>query len=389
MARRSNRLRIALVLFPPQGPLMAETLHGILAYARHIGRWDLHPQVFSQRGIMELGQWRPDGIIAQVSPGYHLGLYQPLQCPLVEVYPGEPSGLPSVQVDDRAVGREAGRFFLSRRYRHVAYCGMTGRTWSAQRAAGLAEVLTEAGLELAGQYDFPLLWAKADVSREGDAPSEVSAWLAGLARPVAVVCGNDNLAVWLSEICAVLGLGIPEDVALMGADNDAILCQIPRVPLSSVPMPAWQIGYHSAELLASLMAGQAPPPTPVMLEPPPAVIRQSSDLFAVDDAEVRSALAFIRANLGRALRVADVVAATRLGRRALEQRFRAALGRTIRTEVERLNVERARDMLVSTDLKIEQVADNCGFADARRFGLAFRRLYRLTPRDFRHRHRRH
>jgi LacI family transcriptional regulator len=220
----------------------------------------------------------------------------------------------------------------------------------------------------------------------------VARWLTLLHKPVGVLAPNDVWAYQLLEVCRQKALRVPDDVALVGVDNDDLLCGLARPPLTSVATPAERVGYEAAALLDRLMAspGRADGAPPLPPLPPLGVVaRQSTDVLMVDDPAVAAAVRFIRERACTPIGVEDLLRAVPLPRRTLERRFRAALGRGPGEEIRRTRVERARYLLGASRSSMGEVARAAGFADAKHFCVAFRRHTGQSPssyrREFRHR----
>jgi LacI family transcriptional regulator len=209
-------------------------------------------------------------------------------------------------------------------------------------------------------------------------------WLDGLTRPVGIFAFNDECALELEDHVRVSGRRIPEDVAILGADNAETLCEMAHPPLSSVDLGFEEMGRHAAEILDRWLAGKVPPREPVLLPPLYVVTRQSTDLVAVSDTAVAQAVAFIKEHAREPLRVGDLLKVVPVSRRELEKRFRAHLGRTIRGEIERARFERAKVLLLGTSLPMATVAERSGFASPQHFCKVFRRAFGQTPTQFRH-----
>ena len=193
----------------------------------------------------------------------------------------------------------------------------------------------------------------------------------------------DFLGLQLSEACREAGLRIPEDVAIVGMGNDDLLCDFARPSLSSVAVASEQIGHEAAALLDRLMNGHSPPPQPILVPPPGVVARQSSDVLAIDDHDVATALRFIRDASHKPIRVDDLLNAIPVSRRMLERKFRKVLRRGISEEIRRVHIERARRLLAGTDLAISAIAFNSGFSNASHLSIVFRQETGLTPTAFR------
>ena len=193
----------------------------------------------------------------------------------------------------------------------------------------------------------------------------------------------DGVARRLAATCRSMDLNVPEEVAILGVNDDEFECVVARPNLSSIAIPARRIGYDAAALLENLMAGEPRPQSDITLQPLGVISRRSTEAEATEDEIVRTALRYIRANYREPIRVDDVADAAGRPRRTLERRFRRALDRTVLDEITRRRIETARRLLVETDLDIGGVAKRSGFSDARRMAVVFRERLGRTPSDFR------
>jgi LacI family transcriptional regulator len=183
-------------------------------------------------------------------------------------------------------------------------------------------------------------------------------------------------------------LNVPDDVAVIGVDNDANLCNLCTPPLSSIDTNPSLVGYEAAALLMRLVNGEKPRKKPILLGAPRGLVRrQSTDLLAVNDAEVVKALQFIRERACDGIRVGDVIAQTRHSPSTLERRIKAFLGRSIKSEITRVRLERAKLFLQETNLEVAQIARRTGFSELKRLSEVFRRSEGTTPTVYRRRFR--
>jgi LacI family transcriptional regulator len=208
-------------------------------------------------------------------------------------------------------------------------------------------------------------------------------WLQKLPKPIGILASHDIQGVQLSEYCNQLQLRVPDEVSIVGVDDDDLLCELARPSLSSVALPSERIGYQAAMLLFSLLHSKRRKTEAIVLPPGGVVVRQSSDLLSIPDPDVAEALRYIRSNCGRPIQVTDVLHAVSVSRRGLERRFRKCLNRSIFEEINRNHVERARQMLISTNHSMASIADKSGFRDSRHFSILFRKLMGATPTMYR------
>jgi LacI family transcriptional regulator len=208
-------------------------------------------------------------------------------------------------------------------------------------------------------------------------------WLASLPKPAAVFCINDALGVWVCDLCRRIKVHIPEEVAVLGADDDNLFCGMANPHLSSVLVPSEQVGYEAARLLDNMICGGKAPQRPVLLLPTGVATRQSTDVMAIDDHRVAEAVRYIRKNACHGIRVDNVMTAVSLPRRTLEKRFRKAVNRSPFAEIRRVQIERVKMLLAQTDKTLETIAPGCGFDGVTRMNMAFKQATDMTPGAYR------
>jgi LacI family transcriptional regulator len=267
----------------------------------------------------------------------------------------------------------------------LAFVGYPVHDFSVERQRGFTEFAEQNGisvssfLEQTRRIEEPNgLWKWNDGLQK---------WIHDLPKPIGILASHDIQGVQLSEYCNQLQLRVPDQVAIVGVDDDDLLCELSRPSLSSVALPAERIGYHAALLLDDLLHTKRRKRESVVLQPGGVVVRESSDLQSTPDSDVSHALRFIRSQSSRPIQVSDVLAAVPVSRRGLERRFRKSLNRSIFEEINRNHVERARQMLISTNHSMAAIAEKCGFRDSRHFSILFRKFMGATPTAYRNRFR--
>jgi LacI family transcriptional regulator len=215
----------------------------------------------------------------------------------------------------------------------------------------------------------------------------IKKWIADLPRPVGILAGCDGWGNILSTCARSLGLRVPEDVAIVGVDDEWTTCEITDPPLSSVAIPWELIGRTAAQLAGDAVAGRTTAHRPTMVQPLGVTARRSSDVLAVADPDVAAALATILAHAGRPLTVSQILRAIPTTQRHLEQQFKKVVGRKMIDEIRRVHVEHAKRLLSGTDLPMPMVARKSGFSSSSKLGIAFRRETETTPTEFRRRYR--
>lgn len=296
-----------------------------------------------------------------------------------------PTRVSEIRPDSHKAGRMAAEHLLDGGFRSFGYCGFAGRAWSERREQGFRERLEEAGFTCHA-YRPAKRKSKSPIPWRQEC-GEVVAWLRGLPKPVGIMTCNDIRGRQVLEASTLGDMHVPHQVAVVGADDDQLLCDLSNPSLSSVAFNARQGGYQAAELLDGLMFGRLKRPQRIDVEPMWVAARQSTDVVAVEDPDVAMALRFIRENARRPIGVNEVVAQVSLSRRALEIRFQRAVGRPIRVEIERVRLAWARQLLVETDLPTAKIAELAGFSSYGYANKVFRREMGEPPARYRRRHR--
>ena len=374
--------RIALLMSQDAG-FHRQVLLGVRAYADHEKQWMMHNASPTQGVLKPLTEWNPHGIIACLDNADIARSLLKLGKPIIDtgcILKG--LRVPTIEVDHAAIARLATEHFVARGYQNFGYLGSRKANYSRWRLASFRESLLEAGHDLTPchiEY-HPHLSEKASWKNVN---TKVRQWLGKLAKPAAVLADHDLAAFDLANMCQILGLHVPNDVAILGVDNDELVCKLAFPPLSSVAIPAEQIGFEAAKLLDRIMAGEKISHETIFIPPVRVVTRHSTSIFAIDEPIVTGALHYIRNNLAAPLRVGDIADKLVVSRRVLEQKFRSLLGRSLLDEIHRVRVEHAKELLATTELLISEVAKQSGFSTPQRMATVFRKLVGDSPGDYR------
>ncbi len=361
-------------------------LRGVCQFARTHNQWNL---CYAENAPEEFGRFiqqvKPEGIVAHVSSLAIQRILARTGAMIVNVSSYLPSpGVPSVMVDNLAIGRLAANHLLEGGFRRAAFVGYPGVHFSDLRLEGFFR-----HFQTQGQVPFsypPLGLASKDFKYTAE-NKDLCKWLRALVKPVGIFCCNDGLAFNLADACRALNIRVPDDVALLGADNSEIVCELSHPPLSSVRISRERTGYLAAELLYDLMKGKPPPKAPLLLPPEGIVKRQSSDILAIEDEDLVLAMKFIREHAHCPISVDDILRKVSISRRLLEQKFRTWLNKTPLDEIQRVHLERAKHLLTDTDQNLIQVAQASGFNSSERLSVVFKQREKMTPGEFRQRSR--
>jgi len=287
-----------------------------------------------------------------------------------------------VCLDDVLIGAMAAEHLMECRLQSFAYYGVYGMH-SSNRYTGFSQTLANKGYSCVRcPVGFPGFFQ----NQQEHWPSLV-AWLRSLPKPVGILTVDDAAAHDLAGACRSGDLGVPEHIAILGVNNDDLLCESASTPLSSVDCDFTRVGYGAARMLDRLMHGEklSDAERHVRLAPVRIVKRQSTDVLAVDDPDVADALRYIREHACDPCSVDDVLRHVPTGRRRLERQFSRKLGYTPGMEILRVQIETAKQLLVHPELKLPEISRRCGFADAATFSRAFTRVTKTSPGVYRRR----
>ncbi len=369
-----DRKRVALIV---ETSLASgrEILRGIARYAHEIDRWHLF---HAARGLQEavpgwLRGWDGDGVIARVHSEELVGALRDVEAPVVDVLGQVPRcGFPLVHVDDERIAFEAARHLRDRDFRSFAFFGIEGENWSERRREGFRQAC--------GRRTAILETPRGEAEASEKSVAQLRAWLRELPKPVGVMVASDQRGLLLLEACRSEGIAVPEQVAVVGVDNDVTLCDISSPPLTSIRAGHFRVGYEAARLLDGLMTDSVKEPKqPVFVPPTGVVIRGSSDTLAIDDPAVALGVRFLREHLSEPVTNDLVARAAGISRTLFQQRFREAMGKTVREYLTEQRLRRAKGLIENSDLTLADIAQRCGFKHQEYLGDVFRKHFGITP----------
>ena len=382
--RMSPAKRVAVVIYT-RFEENQTILRGIANYERTHGPWIafVDDQAVSATDPTWLFQKEWDGVICGPTTAAIATKCRQRRIPLVDLSdrPDRHAGAPKIRPDNVGVGHTGAEHFFDKGFRHFGFCGFANTSWAQERRAGFVEAVKLAGYTCdVLETDYP---GKVAPDWSSAQETEIIAWLRRLPRPVAVMACNDLRAIQIIHACQHAGIVVPEEVAVLGANNESSRCELCHPPLSSVAINAHRIGYRAAELLSDSMAGRAVPTKEELVEPLHIVTRRSTDVLAIDDPKVALALNFIREHACSGLQVDAVVKHVHVSRSILERRFRRFLGRSPQAEIRHAQIQRAKQLLAETDRSIAEIAELTAFEYPEYLCVVFKRLVGQTPREYR------
>ena len=362
---------------------------GIVAYAQAHGPWIFHEEspayvqtLTRRQRLRNMRRWKAQGAIVlqgRFAEAESLGIPTVVS---IETRQLKQSYV-QVRCANEEIGRLGARTLSGLGLRHFAYCGLQGLEFSDNRRIGFMREIQQAGHAAAvyssSSRDLGNSWYTEE--------RQLARWLSALPKPLGLMACNDDRARMVAEICRMQKIHVPNDVAILGVDNDEQVCRSAHPPLSSIALATERGGYESAALLARLMAGRTPANRVVTVHPTQVVPRQSTDILAIEDPAMVRALRFIRENSNTGLQVADIVATAGLSRRALQSRFKHYLGRTPMEEIHRCRADHIARLLVGTNMTVGEIAAASGFELDAHVARFFSRQTGMTPLVYRRRNR--
>jgi len=359
-------------------------LRGIHAYVREHQQWSIF---FPEQGRGDappksLKSWRGQGMIARIENPRIARAIHAKGLPTVDVSAAclLPE-LPCVETDNEAVARTAFEHLRQRGFKSLAYCGDDRFQWSRERAQWFARLAREAACECSC---FPQAERGAARTAAGETDDKrLIAWIRKLAKPCGMMACYDIRGWQVLQACRRIGVAVPDEVAVVGVDNDDLLCNLSEPPLSSVILNPQSSGYLAASLLDEMMAGNPIAGGIRRIKPTSIVTRQSSDVLAIADPEVSQALRFIREHAADGIKVDDVLRAVPVSRRILEARFKKLLGHTPHDEILRIQLQRVKQLLEETDLPLRVIAERAGFKHVEYLSAVFKQHVGCPPSEYR------
>ena len=350
-----------------------EVIQGVMAFCHLNPHWviSVDPKLWLYDGELEPDTWDVDGLIIQVHNDDLADRVRRSGTPTINVanMDAPTQQIPTIVPDDRAVGKLAGDYLLSLGFKHFGFVAHGVYEFSKLRGDAYREVMAAAG------HTIFEIDTKVD---------DLKNWLPSLPKPIALFCCNDAWAHRVLTAARRCQLRVPDQVAVLGVDDDELLNTVGSLPMSSIAIPASKIGFEAARMLEAALNG-TPIPMHTTLPPISVVARATTKIANDQHPEVADALNFIRLNVSKALQVDDVADHLSISRRSLERRFQTALGRSVASEIRRAHVERAQQLLTNTGMSVEDIAIASGFANATMLGVHFRRYLNESPTAFRRR----
>ncbi len=363
-------------------------LQGIVNYSKEHGPWFFsrmplyYREVYGEKKVVEWAKkWKVDAIIAQLSDVDVKTLRGSGIPVIVQNYANRYSGVSNITGDYFSTGVMAADFFLKKGFYHFAFYGNTDTVWSRERASGYKETLENHGFNLHTYYNN-----REHKEQWNFNPEELSKWLISLPKPLALFACDDYFALQIVETCKTYNIDVPNEIAILGVDNDKLLCMISDPPLSSISLDVESGGYEAGRLLHLLMDKKIEEPYDIVITPVWIECRESTEKYAVKDIHVKKVMEFIEQHYSQPISVKSMLDIVPLSRRVLEKKFKKEVGLPVYQYMQYFRVEKFTELLVQSDKPLAEIAMLCGFEDYKNVSRIFSKRKMLTPLQYRNKY---
>jgi len=366
-------------------------LKGITKYSQKYGPWvfcrmpGYYRETKGVDGILKWAkEWEASGILGQFYNGSNVEkLMEEGIAVVAQDFKERQTSVPNITGDYFKTGRMGAEYFLRKGFKNFAFYGFKNIVWSRERSQGFEQRVNDEGykvhhFEHTRNFKSRELWYYK--------PSALSKWLKSLPKPIALMACDDNQGMHITEACRLTNIRIPEEVAVLGVDNDETLCNLSDPPLSSVCLDTENGGYEAARLLDTMIKTKNEKYYDIVVEPTQIVTRNSTDIYAAKDEYIGLALKFIHNNIERNLKVSDVLQQVPLSRRSLEKRFQSVTGYPVYEYIFNLRIEKFTQRLLDTDHSVFEIAVDLGLNDGKNIARQFRQIKGCTPSEYRKRY---
>lgn len=380
----SGRVKRVALLLESDMAFDRAIARGVGEYIRSHTGWVVLMDPMTKASIESLQHWNPDGILTSIHLPEIDEIASISEIPVVGFgsYSEEQDGhLPFriVTSSQTEIGRLAAQYFINKGMRNFAFCGGDETAlWCRQRQDGFVEELQKNGHSCdVYQLDCPAPASMPDAIRS------LGSWLESLPKPTGVFVFFDGWARWVLDACVLQKLQVPQEVSVLGVDNDRWLCELSQPRLSSIDPNVMTAGYQAADILNRLMHGENSIPKVTYVDPSKVEERDSSNYLAFEDQEVAFAVRYIKEHACDPITPTDVLKVTGMSNSTAYRKFMKGIGRSIHSEIQRIQMDRVKELLTTTNLSVTAVAQKAGFENIRYLTKVFRDETGLTPTEFR------
>lgn len=362
-------------------------LQGILRYSQETEPWvicKMPPEFCRQHGVSGVIEWakgwKADAIIGQFEPTDDVSLFEKNGIvAIAQDYKQRFQDIPNITSDYRLAGRQAAEYYIGKGFNHFAFFGYENVVWSDERWEGFFQYLQEYGLG-----DHVSDYRHQSLDQMWYYESEpLTRWLQSLEHPVALFAADDSMASKIVEACTACGLRMPADVAVLGVDNDEIMCGLTYPALSSMNTGVEKAGYDVAQLIHGIIKDSGAKKEDIYVRSLGVVERSSTDIIAAKNPYIQRALQFIHSNISRPLHVNDIVGRLPMSRRLFEQRFFEETGTSPHNYIVDLRMKRFAQLLLSSDESIDELSFYIGVPDGKNISRQFKSRMGMSPNEYR------
>jgi LacI family transcriptional regulator len=270
-------------------------------------------------------------------------------------------------------------YFIQKGFKNLAFCGFRKMLWSEHREQYFTDTAEKAGLKtFANKLTYPQRERFKDSNLE-----RIGRWIQQLPKPIGIMACNDSCGKFIIDSCRRASISVPDEVAVLGVDNDDIICDLTYPSLSSISLNTEKGGFDAAALLDKIMKGIAVDTQIILIEPVGVQERQSTDIIAVNDKIVSDVINYIKKNSKTLLQVTDIIEEFHISRKNLYKKFNDNLGTSVYEQIRKIKIEEICKMLAETDKSVKEIALEFGFYNVDHIARFFHKVKGLTPTQYR------
>jgi len=376
-----------LILFDYSSEFSRRLLRGLIQYSKEHGRWIFYrlpayyKTLYGKEGIVEWAkEWKADAIIARWDDE-GTNILATLNIPIVlQNYKERSPYFSNLTGDYFGTGQMAANFFIKRRYRNFAFYGNKGVVWSRERAEGFRTQIEKTG----ENYYYSYFESEnLDGEEWGTSHIQLDEWLLSLPKPVGLFACDDNFALRISQICKINNIKIPEEISLLGVDNDELICNLSDPPISSIVTDVERGGYEAGRLIDRLMKGERKEPFNIVIKPTRFELRKSTEKYNVSNEHISKVVNYIENNFTSDINIEAFSEMVPLSRRNLEVKFKEEMGTSIYQFILQCRIDYFAHLLLTTDRTLFDLALESGFNDCKNISRIFKKMKGYTPVEYR------
>lgn len=360
-------------------------LKGLIRYSKDHGPWifyrlpSYYKTLYGEKGVIQWAkEWKADAIIARWDEeGTHL--LTSLNIPIIlQNYKSRSDYFSNLTGDYIGTGEMAAHFFIKRRYQNFAFYGNKGVIWSQERAEGFRKEIEKAG----GNYYY-FESENLDGEQWSSSHLQLDNWLLSLPKPIALFACDDSFALRVSEICKINNIAIPDEIALLGVDNDELICNLSDPTISSIVLDVEKGGYEAGRLMDQLIHHQREEPFNIVIRPTRFELRKSTEKYNITNEYILQVVHYIEKHFTSEINIEELTRLVPLSRRNLEVKFKNEMGTTIYQFILNCRIDYFTHLLLTTNRPLFDLSIDAGFSDYKNISRLFKRMKGYTPLEYR------